>query len=152
AGDSSFYQQITVPGAAGTLAFFHWDCTNDILAHDWQDAYITDSKGNLLQTIFHQCSNARTWIPQFVNMAPYAGQTVRLKFLVHQNGSGNLSGMYIDDVELYAPCPSPTPSCTPGSWQSVANMPTDVYGAASASIWPNGYYFYTAGGYSFSQG
>src|SRR5207249_985681 len=49
--------------------------------------------------------------------------------------------------------PSPTPTCqpggTPGPWQNVANMPTDLYGAAGAS---NGTFFYAAGGYSFSSG
>src|SRR5438093_655814 len=42
-----------------------------------------------------------------------------------------------------------SPSCTPSAWQNVANMPTDLYGAAGAS---NGTFFYAAGGYSFSSG
>src|SRR6266542_2607874 len=29
-GDSSFYQQFTVP-AGGTLSFWHWDCTSDVI-------------------------------------------------------------------------------------------------------------------------
>src|SRR5947207_11524547 len=49
------------------------------------------------------------------------------------------------------PTPTPTgsPGCTPGPWNFVANMPTDLYGAAGAS---DGTFFYAAGGYSFSQG
>ena len=49
------------------------------------------------------------------------------------------------------PTPTPTgsPTCTPGAWQNVANMPTDLYGAAGAS---DGTFFYAAGGYSFSGG
>src|SRR6266516_4015688 len=54
-GDSSFYQQFTVPATGGTLSFWHWDYTTDSITFDWQDAYITDSSGNILQTIFHQC-------------------------------------------------------------------------------------------------
>jgi hypothetical protein len=42
-GNSSFYQQFTVPAGGGTLSFWHWDCTNDTITFDWQDAYITDS-------------------------------------------------------------------------------------------------------------
>src|SRR5437867_12777849 len=42
-GDSSFYQQFTVPAGGGTLSFWHMDCTNDSITFDWQDAYITDS-------------------------------------------------------------------------------------------------------------
>jgi hypothetical protein len=74
-GDSSFYQQLTVPAGGGTLSFWHWDFTTDSITFDWQDAYITDASGNILLTIFHQCENGNTWINQLVDMAPYAGQT-----------------------------------------------------------------------------
>jgi N-acetylneuraminic acid mutarotase len=47
------------------------------------------------------------------------------------------------------PTPTGTPGCTLSAWQAVANMPTDLYGAAGAS---DGTFFYAAGGYSFSQG
>jgi len=114
AGDSSFYQQFTVPASGGTLSFWHWECTTDSITFDWQDAYITDSKGNLLQIIFHQCSNAQTWINTVVDLAPYAGQTVRIEFLVHEDtGVGDLTGMYVDDAEVLCGAPSPTPTATP---------------------------------------
>jgi N-acetylneuraminic acid mutarotase len=48
--------------------------------------------------------------------------------------------------------PTPTPSgtpCTTSPWQPVADMPTDLYGAAGAS---DGTFFYAAGGYSFTSG
>ena len=69
-GDSSFYQQFTVPPGGGTLSFWYWTCTFDSISFDWQDAYITDSSGNILQTIFHQCTNNQAWVQQTVNMAP----------------------------------------------------------------------------------
>jgi uncharacterized MnhB-related membrane protein len=103
-GDSSFYQQFTVPAGGGTLSFWHWDCSTDSILFDWQDAYITDSNGNILQTIIHQCDNAHAWVKETVNMTPYAGQTVRIKFLVHQDGAGDLTGMYVDDVVLTHNC------------------------------------------------
>jgi hypothetical protein len=112
-GDSSFYQQFTVPAGTSTLNFWHWDFTTDSITFDWQDAYITDSNGTILQTIFHQCLNGNTWISQQVDMTPYAGQTVRIKFLVHQDGFGDDTGMYVDDVSLYVPCGTPTPSPSP---------------------------------------
>jgi hypothetical protein len=111
-GDSSFYQQFTVPAGTSTLTFWHWDCTTDSITFDWQDSYITDSSGTILQTIFHQCLNGQTWIQQNVDMTPYAGQTVRIKFLVHEDGFGDLTGMYVDDVQLTVPCGSPTPTAT----------------------------------------
>jgi hypothetical protein len=103
-GNSSFYQQFTVPASGGTLSFWHWDCTTDVITFDWQDAYITDSGGNIVQTIFHQCDNSQTWLNTTVDMTPYAGQTVRIKFLVHEDTFGDLTGMYVDDVALLMPC------------------------------------------------
>ena len=116
-GNSSFYQQFVVPAGGGTLSFWHWDLTTDTITFDWQDAYITDSNGNILLTIFHQCLNTQAWVNQTVDMTPYAGQTVRIKFLVHQDGfnpPGDVTGMYVDDVQLTAPCGTPTPTPTPG--------------------------------------
>src|SRR5437667_3246488 len=81
-GDSSFYQQFGPVPAGATLSFWHKDCTNDSISFDWQDAYIPDSNGNILQTIYHTCDTA-DWTNVQVNMTPYVGQTVRIKFLVH---------------------------------------------------------------------
>ena len=159
-GDSSFYQQITVPAGGGTLSFWHWDFTTDSITFDWQDAYITDSSGTILTTIFHQCLGGNTWIQQNVDMTPYAGQTVRIKFLVHQDGFGDDTGMYVDDVTLgggTCGTPSATPtftatatptatgSCTPGGtpgpWTASAPYPTtDVrYGFVQTAT--DGYVF-----------
>src|SRR5947208_3009455 len=114
-GDSSFYQQFTVPPGTSTLSFWHKDCTNDSIAFDWQDAYITNSNGNILQTIYHLCDGA-DWTNVTVDMTPYAGQTVRIRFLTHQDGfnpPGDTTGQWVDDVVLYQPCGTPTPSPTP---------------------------------------
>jgi len=110
-GDSSFYQQFTVPPDGGMLSFWHWDCTTDTIVFDWQDAYITDSTGTILETIYHHCANGMVWTNQQVDMTPYAGQTVRIKFLTHQDGFGDLTAQYIDDVALFTPCGTLTPTC-----------------------------------------
>jgi hypothetical protein len=123
-GDSSFYQQFTVPAGTSTLSFWHWDCTTDSITFDWQDAYITDSNGTILQTIFHQCLNGNTWLNQTVDMTPYAGQTVRVEFLVHLDNFGDLTGMYVDDVQLTVPCGSPTPTPTPTATPTATPTPT----------------------------
>ena len=168
-GDSSFYQQFTVPAGGGTLSFWHWDYTTDTITFDWQDAYITDSSGTILQTIFHQCANGQTWVQQTVDMTPYAGQTVRIKFLVHQDGFGDDTAMYVDDVSLPGGCggasptptataiasgtPSATPTCppggSPGPWTQAAPVAVDHYGGFMDS---DGTFAYEGGGYSFSVG
>ena len=123
-GDSSFYQQFVVPAGTSTLSFWHWDFTTDSITFDWQDAYITDGSGNILQTVFHQCLNGNAWINQAVDMTPYAGQTVWIKFLVHQDAFGDDTGMYVDDVQLTIPCGSPTPTPTPTVTPTPTPTPT----------------------------
>ena len=76
--------------ANATLTFWHWDCTTDFIDFDWQDAYITDNSGNIFQTIFHQCGNCQSWVNQTVDLPSSVGQTIRIKFLVHQDGFGVL--------------------------------------------------------------
>src|ERR1041385_5217784 len=151
-GDSSFYQQFGPVPAGSTLSFWHKDCTNDSISFDWQDAYITDSNGNILQTIYHLCDTA-DYTNVTVNMAPYVGQTVRIKFLVHQDGfnpPGDTTGQWIDDVALNGPCgtvtPSPTPTATAGqcSWSAGPNLPTVLVRAVGV-YFPDGN-FYTMGG------
>lgn len=122
-GDSSFFQTFTVPPGGGTLSFWHWDCTTDNIASDWQDAYITDSNGNILETIFHQCENGQTWLNTTVDMTSYAGMPVGIRFLVHQDSLGNLTGMYVDDVALYVPCATPTASPTPTATPTATATP-----------------------------
>ena len=124
AGDSSFYQEFGPVPAKATLSFWHWDCTTDTIDFDWQDAYITDTDGNILQTIFHQCGNCQSWVNQTVDLSSYVGQTIRVKFLVHQDGSGVLTGMFVDDVQLSLPCGSITPTPGPRATPAPRSRPT----------------------------
>lgn len=103
-GNSSMFQSFAV-GAGGTLSFWTKKNTTDSITFDWQDAYIRDSGGNILQTIFHTCSTA-AYAQTTVNMNAFAGQTVQIAFLVHQDGFGDVTGMKVDDVS-YAPVPEP---------------------------------------------
>ena len=110
-GSSSFYQQFTVPASGGTLSFRHWDCAQPGLESDYQAAYITDTSNHILQTIFSHLSEESRWIQQLWDLGPYAGQTIRVKFLVYQDGFG-ITGMYVDDVQLLQRC-SLRPASTP---------------------------------------
>jgi hypothetical protein len=103
-GDSSFYQTFTVPASGGSVSFWHLDYSTDDVSSDWQDAYITNSSGTVLATIFHQAGNGQAWSNTLFDVTPYAGQTVRIKFLVHQNGDGHDTGMFVDDVTIFQPC------------------------------------------------
>jgi len=118
-GDSSFYQQFGPVSAGTQLSFWHWDCNTAFdIASAWQDAYITDTDGNILQTIYHQLSSSECWVNQTVDLSPWVGQTIGVKFLVHQDGFGDLTSMFVDDVQVTlpgpcAPTPTPVPRATP---------------------------------------
>jgi hypothetical protein len=140
-GDSSFYQEFTIPAGSSTLSFWHWDCTTDDITFDWQDAYITDTNGNILQTILHVCDDTQLWVNTLVDTSQYAAQTVRVEFLVHEDGAGDLTGMYVDDVQLLAPCetptPTPSPSPTPTATATATATPT---GTPSGCVFGQGYW------------
>ncbi|HMA37721.1 MAG TPA: kelch repeat-containing protein, partial [Chloroflexia bacterium] len=120
-GDSILYQTITVPASGGMLNFWYFPLTTDSITFDWQDAYITDTSGNILTTIFHLCVNDGVWDNQTFNMAPYAGQTVRVEFLVHQDGFGDLTSMNVDDVTL-----QPVIACGTNTATATGTPPTNT--------------------------
>src|SRR5205807_4844423 len=112
---SAISQALTVPAGGGTLSFWVWPHSFDSVAYDWQDAYLTDLQGNVLVAIMHVAWNAQTWTNRTYDLSAYAGQTLRVKFLVHEEGYGDETGMYVDDVAVLPPggCPTATPPPSP---------------------------------------
>ena len=135
-GDASIYQTMTVPPGGGMLSFWYFPFTQDTIAFDWQDAYVADATGTTtLATIMHVCSGTQTWTQVTYDMAAFAGQTVSIKFLVHSDGFGDVTNMYVDDVCLPAgatgtptptatPTPTPTPVATPTPTPAATPTPT----------------------------
>ena len=124
-GASSIYQEFGPVPAGAVLSFWHWDCTVDSIAFDWQDAYITDTSGNILLTVYHQCSNNQCWINQQVDLSPWVGQTIRIQFLVNQDSAFDLTSMAVDDVKVLVPGPCvPTPTPTPRATATPRSRPT----------------------------
>jgi N-acetylneuraminic acid mutarotase len=134
-GDSSFYQTITVPAGGGTtLSYWYLPRTTDTIASDWQDAYVTDTNGNILTRIMHVCQNRYQWIHVTFDMAPYAGQTVRIEFLVHGDNAGNPTDMFVDDVQLLCPSgPDVTtnPATSIASFSATPNGTVNPHGSTS---------------------
>ena len=91
-----------VPAGGGTLSYWYRPFTTDVITFDWQDVYITDLSNNVLATVMHVCQTAGYTNMTF-NMAAFAGQTVRVQFLVHQDGFGDVTNMYVDDVSIVSP-------------------------------------------------
>ena len=101
-GNSSLYQTITIPSTAttATLSFWYWPATWDTITYDWQEAQVQNTSGAMLAQIMKVCSNARTWTQVTYNLLPYKGQTIRIYFNNHNDGYGDLTWMYLDDVTV----------------------------------------------------
>jgi hypothetical protein len=99
-GDCSFFQPFTVPASGGVLSFWYQPFSQDGITFDWQDAYITDATGTTkLATIMHVCQTGG-YTNVTYNLSAFAGQNIGVKFLVHQDGFGDVTNMYVDDVTL----------------------------------------------------
>jgi hypothetical protein len=101
-GDSSLSQTITIPSTAtkATLTFWYWPSTTDTITYDWQEAQVQNTSGALLAPILKVCSNAHVWTQVNYDLTPYKGQTIRIYFNDHQDGYGDLTYMYLDDVSV----------------------------------------------------
>ena len=101
-GDSPLYQTITIPSTAttATLSFWYWPFTTDTITYDWQEAQVRNSSGGLLAQIMRVCSNSRAWTQVTYDLIAYKGQTIRIYFNTHQDGYGDLTYMYLDDVTV----------------------------------------------------
>ena len=103
-GDSTAYQPVTIPGSAksATLSFYYWPSSNDSSTYAWQEADVVDSNGNVLQQLFRDTTNDQTWVQMSFDLSSYAGKTIGIQFLDHENSNGYsyYTYMYVDDVAL----------------------------------------------------
>ena len=101
-GDDFLYQTITIPSSAtkATLTFWYWPATTDTITYDWQEAQVQNTSGTMLAQIMKVCSNAQAWTQVTYDLTSYKGQTIRIYFNDHQDGYGDLTYMYVDDVSV----------------------------------------------------
>ncbi len=101
-GNTSLYQTITIPSTvtSATLTFWYWPATTDTITYDWQEAQVQNTSGTMLAQIMKICSNSRAWTQKTFDLTPYKGQTIRIYFNDHQDGYGDLTYFYLDDVSV----------------------------------------------------
>jgi hypothetical protein len=103
-GDSIGYQMLTIPSSAkhANLSFYYWPASNDSSTYGWQEADVIDSHGNVLLQLFQNTTNDKVWIQMNFDLSAYAGQTIGIQFLDHEesNGYSYNTYMYVDDVAL----------------------------------------------------
>jgi hypothetical protein len=101
-GNDFLYQTITIPSTAtkATLTFWYWPSTTDTITYDWQEAQVQNTAGTMLAQIMKVCSNAHAWTQVTYDLTSYKGQTIRIYFNDHQDGFGDLTYMYLDDISV----------------------------------------------------
>jgi hypothetical protein len=72
------------------------------------------STGAIVETLFWELSNAQTWQAHTFDLTGYAGQPLKLHFGVYNDGAGQWTGMYVDNVSLVVQRP-PLPEVA--AWQ-----------------------------------
>jgi hypothetical protein len=124
-GDSNLAQTVAIP-PTGTTTLSFWyrpstteqSCSGSGCQYDWQEAQIQSTSGQTLASVFKSNSNSQTWTQVTFDMTPYAGQNVVLYFNVHQDGGGDPTWMYLDDVSLFQPG---VPSAPTGATATAGN-------------------------------
>ena len=101
-GNSTVAQTISIPASAttATLSFWYLPATTDSIRYDWQEAQIRSTSGKTLAQVMKTSSDARSWVHVTYNLSAYRGQTIQLWFNVHEDGYGDLTSMYLDDVAV----------------------------------------------------
>ncbi len=103
-GDSTATQFVSIPSGvqSANLTFYYWPASNDSSTYGWQEADVVNSSGSVLQQLFVNTTNDRVWIQMNFDLKSYAGQTIGIQFLDHEesNGYSYYTYMYVDDVSL----------------------------------------------------
>lgn len=101
-GDAQISQTLTfVPGSQPKLSFWEWPLTTDIVIFDQQYVRVQPiSPPGPVVVLMNEARNDQTFILRQFDMSQFAGMTVKLIFGVHQDGFGDITGMFIDDVSV----------------------------------------------------
>ena len=114
------------PDRALVQAVLHGAAPEGALAGDLQYVVLADQSGNILQTMLWTRSNARTWQwTSYPVSKSLIGRTVRVLFGVYNDGNGQSSVMFADDVALTT-CKPATPTPTATATPVDATPPTPV--------------------------
>jgi bacillopeptidase F len=91
-------------GEPAKLAFWHW---YDL---EWKDPWVFDTatvqvsaNGRDWSDVAAYSQSSSDWKLETIDLTPYQGQVVRVRFLLQSDGEGVRAGWYIDDVVVVGP-------------------------------------------------
>ena len=78
-----------------------WPGLNHLAAAaDYQYIRLLKPDNTLLAVLFDELSNSQSWGYHEYNLAPYAGQKLRIVFGSYNNGTGGVTGLVVDDASI----------------------------------------------------
>ncbi|HOT90045.1 MAG TPA: hypothetical protein PLJ78_01680 [Anaerolineae bacterium] len=84
-------------------------------AGDAQYILIMDDNEKILQRLLWTLDNSRMWKAYTFDLSAYIGRSIWVHFGVYNDGSGGITGMYVDDVSLTAREPVSPPVSPPAN-------------------------------------
>ena len=123
-GDASVSQGLQAPieMAAPTLSFLY----------SFDSEFPSDSRletvvnsGVSPTVVFSATANTEGWTHQWVDLTPWAGETINVQFQVIEESGGSRAGAYVDEVTVGSACPD-TWVTLPGSFAVPAGRQFDL--------------------------
>jgi len=125
--DDRLSQQVTLPAGASVTLRLWWYMSTTETAGVWDHLVVALLRpdGSLMTTIasIDNTASAHLWQELAVDLSPYAGQTVVLRFTATTD-QANTTDFYVDDVSLVACTADPTATRTPTKASTVTQTPT----------------------------
>ena len=113
---STAWQVVTLPEDATTLTFWYLPQTGSIMDADRQYAGLVDLQGETITLFLSNRDSADSWQSYTADVSMYRGETLGVYFGVRNDGLGNTTRMYVDEITLCsetAIIPPSLPSATP---------------------------------------
>jgi N-acetylneuraminic acid mutarotase len=101
-GDSQISQTLTLSaGSTPMLSFWEWPLTTDSVTFDQQYVRVQPiSPPGAVVVLMNEARNDQTYVHRTFDLSQFAGSTVKLIFGVHQDGFGDITGMFVDDISV----------------------------------------------------
>ena len=101
-GDSQISQTVTLSaGSTPSLSFWEWPLTTDSVTFDQQYVRVQPiSPPGAVVVLMNEVRNDQAFVHRTFDLSQFAGSTVKLIFGVHQDGFGDITGMFVDDISI----------------------------------------------------
>ena len=107
---SSVSQQVYIPTGYDHVSLSYWThtWTSGSPGADHQEAAFLSPRGRVVQKLWRVLVDDREWVQHDIPVDDYQGRTIIVYFNVVTGTAGGQTGMYLDDVHLWACGPAVT--------------------------------------------